>query len=123
MAEIYDNALCTVNGKLLVQASSISVAFQDGDKAIMLLGAIFAPVPTQRVMVISIDEFIPTSGLVFDWIKSYLNVELVTFGVRLQGSGKKLITSGVLKSPDFQFGVAQNSRIKVSFVGPPAQFE
>lgn len=124
---IYDNAACYVNGTLLVQATSIEVEYQDSDKSQLLLGAgkkfAFARIPGGRLMAITVDEVIPIDGIEYDFVKKYLDTELVSFGVRFFGSSATVVSRGFLTTPHLSFGVGRTAGLKVGFIGDAVKFD
>jgi hypothetical protein len=128
---IYEQAAIGINGTLLVETSSISIAYIDSDEAIAILGQTINGAPRRgvvvspggRMMTIDVSEYRPVAGSTVDILELYLDATEVELTVRLIGSGESLITRGFIKSPTIDAGVGKALETKWSFLGYAAKFE
>jgi hypothetical protein len=128
---IYDQAALALGGKLLVEATTISVIYLDSDEAIPLLGLTINDSPRRgvvispggRMMQIDVEEARPIAGATVDILELYLDASETEMTVMLLGSGETLITRGFVRSPKIDAGVGQALSVKWSFLGYAAKFE
>lgn len=128
---IYDNAAVFINGALMVESTSVELQYQDSDASILLLGGgkanLFARSPGSRLMSITTEMAVPTEGTGAvrpgQLIERYLNSELMSFGVRLFGSGATLVSRGFLTAPSMTFAVGRSAAYKIGFIGTAAKFD
>lgn len=120
--QIFDNAICYINGRIFVNATSIEVTYEDADKPVFLMDGGFAIAPGERLMRITLVNAISKDSEAFDMVKRYLEVESLNFAVQLISSGARLTSKGHIIAPGFSFGVGQNASYRVGFVGKAAEF-
>lgn len=121
--KIYDNAAVFVNGVLLTEATSIGVTYDDGDRPLVLIGGRFGVDFGARTMRVAVAEAIPVGFPAFDLVKTWLDGQVVDFGVMLLGSGLKMNARGYITTPGYSFGVGQNAALSYGFIGPASVFQ
>ena len=120
---IYENAAVFVGGLLFSDATSISVAYEDGDRPLPLIGGAFAIDAGTRIMRIAVAQSLPVGSSGLGIMKAWQDVELVEFGAQLLGSGLRLTTRGYITTPRYEFGVGKNAELAFGFIGPAAMFQ
>ena len=121
--EIYEQAICYIKGQLFLDATSITVSYEDSDKPVFLNDGRVIIAPGERIMRIAIDNAIRSSSEAHEMVKRYLDVEEIPFAVQLATNGKRLTSTGFLTAPGYSFAVDQNASYRTGFVGKPAYFK
>ncbi len=120
---IYDQIYPSINGVLLSEATTVKLEYEGDDQDILTLAKGWAgQTPAPRSIKVTIDEFVPRTGFEFDFIKKYLNSEIVTLGLQFGGSGVKMTSDGFLRTPGVEAGAGQSTKATIMFKGEAKNF-
>lgn len=123
-ADIYDQAYVSLDGLLLGEATTISTSLEGDDQDVVTLVKGFAgQTPSPRKRVTSIENHVLTTGFEYPFEKKQRDSVVVTMGVQLGGSGKKLATKGFLRNVKVEAGVGKSLMVSFEHHGEPAIFE
>jgi hypothetical protein len=121
--QIYENAAIFVQGVLLIESTSISVNYEDGDKPLTLIGGRFGIDAGTRIMRVQVSQAIPVGFPDFDIAQTWLDGSEVNFAVQLLGSGQRMNAQGYITSPRYEFGVGKSAALSFGFIGKAALFQ
>lgn len=109
--EIFDRCYAFVNGAVLGMADGGTLEYQgDPLPAATMTNELAGVTPVPKHAMISVENFVPSSGFEFDAIAKWLATEEVTFKLQFGGSGKVMTTSGYIMAPSLKYGAADATK-------------
>lgn len=122
---LYDQAYIRVNGRVLVENTTVDVSVEGDDQEVMTIAQGFTGIsPSPKVTRITADNVVPITGVEIDVVDFFLNSIECDVSVQLGGSGAVLSTKGYFaKAVKMSAGVGKTLTLNFEFVGKPANFE
>jgi hypothetical protein len=121
--QIIDRIFAFGNGGLLGMADRVSVEYSGSPIVINTLALDFAGVyPTPKMATITVDQFVPTDGTVFDPTQKWLDTEQVTIKCQLGGSGKVMEADGFVDAPSITSSPTDPTKLTFKVMVPAIAF-
>jgi hypothetical protein len=120
---VYDQVFQYINGALLAENTTITLALEGQDQDVMTIVKGFAgQTPGPQKVVASCDNVIPTSGFEVNTWNKQLNSEKVEMKFQFGGSGVSLVSEGFLRGNQIEGGVGATTSLKFEFHGGPGEW-
>lgn len=122
--ELYDQVFIELNGLLLSENTSISTDLTSDDQDVMTTVKGWSGVsPSPDMRTISAENVVPsTTGIEVEMETWKVNRTEVTAKLTFGGSGKSVISKGVVKKVSVSSGVGQTTKVSFEFTGTPNVF-
>jgi hypothetical protein len=127
--QAYDKCIVSVRGRILAEQTRVQVQAVDSDEQVDLLEAggefpAVANIPSVRRIVLSFDLVVPVDNPEdLELWDDYQTSERVPIAAQLQGSGKTLSTTGVIRQPTIESRVNGTTTLVVSALCDFATFK
>lgn len=115
--QVYDRFFININGSLQGEADTCNVEGQGDPIPIATFVKDFAgvmPVPKQTR--VSVESFVPQTGMEFDAFKAWLKTQLVKIRCTFGGSGKSLVIEGFVAAPSIRSSATDPTKLSFALM-------
>ena len=121
---IFDRLFLYLNGQLLGMADGGSLEFQGDPLPVDTLVQEYAGVtPVPKHCMISVESFVPTTGLEFDVVQKWIDTEELTARAQFGGSGKSVTLKAFCQGPSVKWGAAEHTKLSFKLTGGAQAFK
>lgn len=121
MAAVYDNIFSYIDGKLLGEATKVTIAGEPDDQIVDTLVNGFSGVsPTAKRLRVTIESVSPPTGDDVPWFERFFKTTQVEVKLQKGATGEKITTKGFIQNPNTTAGVSQVTSTTVVLVCEPA---
>lgn len=121
--QVYDRFFININGALQGEADQCNIE-GDGDPIpIATFVKNFAGVmPVPKRTRVSVESFVPQTGMEFDAFKAWLKTQLVKIRCTFGGSGKSIVISGFVMAPSIRSSATDATKLSFAILCDASTF-
>lgn len=121
--QVYDRFFPYIEGKVLGQADSCNIEYQGSPIPVATFVRDFAGVtPVPKHAKLTIDSFVPQTGLEFDVIKAWLATKLITVQAKFGGSAQTFKAEGFADAPSLKSSATDATKLTFSLIVEASAF-
>lgn len=121
--QVYDRFFVYLNGALQGESDQCNIEGQGSPLPVATFVKDFAGVtPVPKMMRITVEAFVPQTGMEFDAIKNWLKTALVKIRCTFGGSGKAAVFEGFVDAPTIRSSATDNTKLSFTLMATAATF-